>query len=210
MYRQPHFREDRPEELRALIRRHPLGTLVTARGGLDANLVPFTLATGPDGRDRLQAHLPKANDQLAALRAGAEVLLCFRGPESYVTPAWYETKQEHGKVVPTWNYVSVQAWGRPTVIDDPDWIGAQIEALTNQQESVRTEPWAVADAPADFTASLLGMLVGLDIPIDRIEGKWTVSQNQPEANRRGVIDGLRRENPVDPMADLVAERGGIS
>lgn len=210
MYRQPHFREDRPEELRTLIRHYPLGLLITAEGGLDANPVPFTLARGPDGRDLLRAHLPKGNDQVAALRSGAEALVSFRGPEAYVSPGWYATKAEHGKVVPTWNYAVVQAWGRPAIIEDPDWIMAQIEALTTQQEGDRAEPWAVADAPADFTAKLIGVLVGLEIPIDRIEGKWKVSQNQPEANRRSVVEGLRQDHPSDPMATLVAERGGIS
>lgn len=208
MYRQQHFREDRPEELHALIRRHPLGMLITAEGGLDANLIPFTLAQAPDGGELLQAHLPKSSDQVAALRSGTEVLVSFRGPEGYVSPGWYATKAEHGKVVPTWNYVVVQAWGQPLIIDDPDWIMAQIQALTAQQEAGRAEPWAVADAPADFTAKLVGALVGLEIRIERIEGKWKVSQNQPEANRRGVADGLLHQNPA--MAALVAERGGIS
>jgi transcriptional regulator len=208
MYCQTHFREDRPEELRALIRRHPLGTLITAAGGLDANLIPFTLAHGPDGRDLLRAHLPKSSDQVAALRSGAEALVSFRGPEGYVSPGWYATKAEHGKVVPTWNYVLVQAWGQPLIIDDSDWIMAQIQALTAQQEAGRAKPWAVADAPADFTAKLVGTLVGLEIPIERMKGKWKVSQNQPEANRRGVAEGLRQQNPA--LAALVAERGGIS
>lgn len=210
MYRQAHFREDRPKELHALIRRHPLGLLITAEGGLDANPIPFSLAQGPDGGDLLRAHLPRSNDQVAALRSGGETLVSFRGPEAYVSPGWYATKAEHGKVVPTWNYAVVQAWGRPTIIEDAAWIMAQIEALTAQQEGGRAEPWAVSDAPADFTAKLIRTLVGLEIAIDRIEGKWKVSQNQPEANRRGVVTGLRQEAPADPMAALVAERGGIS
>ncbi len=138
------------------------------------------------------------------------MLVAFRGADTYVTPSWYETKKTHGKAVPTWNYVAVHAWGKPEVIDDPDWIMAQIGDLTEQQEAGRAEPWAVGDAPADYTAKLVAALVGIDIPIDRIEGKWKVSQNQPEANRRGVVDGLRREAPTDPMATLVAERGAIS
>jgi transcriptional regulator len=207
LYRQQHFREDRPEVLHALIRRHPLGTLITNEGGLDANHLPFILTAGADGRDRLQAHLPRTHDGIPALRAGGEVLLVFRGAESYITPSWYPSKHEHGRAVPTWNYVVVQAWGRPAIIDDRDWVMAQIAALTAQHEGDRAEPWSIFDALADYTEKMVAALVGVDVVIDRIEGKWKVSQNRSEADRQGVVEGLRCEMPSSPMADLVAERG---
>lgn len=201
MYRPPAFREDRPELLHAAIRAHPLATLVThGPSGLTANLVPFTLVTAGDGPDLLRAHLARANPQLADLRAGGEALVIFQGPQAYVTPSWYPAKREHGKVVPTWNYILVQAHGRPRVIDDAAWLRAQIDALTAQQEADRQDPWAVADAPPDFVAAQLKGIAGVEIAIDRIEGKWKASQNQPAANRAGVAAGLRALDPASPMA----------
>ena len=208
MYRPPAFREDRPELPPAAIRPHPLATLVTCgASGLLANLLQFTLVAGEGGRDILRAHLARANPQLAELRAGAEALVIFQGPQAYVTPSWYPTKRQHGKVVPTWNYVVVQAWGRPLVIDDPDWLLAQIGALTAQQEQGRAEPWSVADAPADYIGGQLKGIAGIEIPVDRIEGKWKASQNQPAGNRAGVAAGLRELDAGSAMAGLVDQQG---
>src|SRR6185437_3048876 len=130
MYQPIAFREERLEVLHALIRAHPLATLITAgKNGLIANLVPFILAdTG--GKGTLHAHIAKANDQVNALKSGDETLVLFHGPEAYITPSWYASKKEHGRVVPTWNYVVVQVRGMPRVIDDAAWIRAQIGALT--------------------------------------------------------------------------------
>ncbi|PTQ12228.1 transcriptional regulator [Sphingomonas oleivorans] len=204
MYRPPVFREDRPDILHAAIRSHPLATLVThGAAGLTANLVPFTLAILQGDRAVLRAHLARANTQLADLRNGAEALVIFQGPQAYITPSWYPTKQEHGKVVPTWNYVVVQAWGRPQVIDDAEWLLAQIGDLTTQQEQRQNAPWSVDDAPTAYIAGQLKGISGLEIPIDRIEGKWKASQNQPAANRAGVISGLRAQDPASPMATLM-------
>lgn len=206
MYTPAAFREDRPEVLRRLIRSHPLATLVTGgANGLIANLVPFVLTTTADG-DVLRAHMAKANDQLASLREGGEALVIFQGPEAYISPAWYPSKQEHGKVVPTWNFVVVQAWGTPVVIDDPAWLRAQIHDLTTLQEGGRDDPWAVADAPADYIDAQVRAIAGLEIPVSRIEGKWKASQNQPQANRHGVVKGLR-ESASDAMADIVESAG---
>jgi transcriptional regulator len=208
MYRPPAFREDRLETLHALIEAHRLATLVTATsGGLDASLIPFTLDKGRGDNGVLRAHMARANDQVAALRQGGEAMVIFQGPEAYITPSWYASKREHGKVVPTWNYVVVQAWGTPRLIDDADWLRVQIEELTRAQEGRRSEPWHVADAPADFVAMQLRAIIGLEIPIARIEGKWKVSQNRPEADRAGVVEGLRAEGGSADMADVVAERG---
>lgn len=205
MYRPPAFREDRPEVLRDAIRSHPLGTLVTAGpAGIVASMVPFIVRTGPDG-DVLCAHLAKGNSQIAELRANAPTSVLFHGPQGYVSPSWYPTKQEHGKVVPTWNYIVVQAWGVPIIRDDADWVRAQIGELTNLAEEGRREPWKIEDAPPDFLSGQLKGIVGLEVPVSRIEGKWKLSQNQPERNRIGVIQGLRYDG-LDRLAAVVAEK----
>jgi transcriptional regulator len=191
MYRPPAFREDRLDILREAIRMHPLATLITSgSSGLIANVVPFSLRTGPDG-DVLCAHLAKANEQIADLSEQTAALIMFQGPQAYMTPSWYPTKQEHGRVVPTWNYVIVQAWGLPRVIDDREWIHDQLTELTAANESKRVEPWSIEDAPKDFIEAQMKGIVGLEIPIDRLEGKWKASQNQPIPNRIGVAQGLK-------------------
>jgi transcriptional regulator len=129
----------------------------------------------------------------------------FQGPQAYVTPSWYPSKQEHGKVVPTWNYVVVQAWGRPRLIEDATWLRAQIDELTATQEGARQHPWAVTDAPAAYIDAQLKGIFGIEIQIERIEGKWKTSQNRPEPDRAGVAEGMLSEGTVD-MASLVARR----
>ncbi len=205
MYLPAVFREERREVLHALIRAHPLATLITAgTGGIIANLVPFILVdTGDKGT--LRAHIAKANDQVKALEAGDETLVVFQGPEAYITPSWYASKKEHGRVVPTWNYVVVQVRGRPRVIDDAAWIRAQIGALTSSQESHRAEPWRVSDAPEAFIESQIKAIIGIEISIVSLEGKWKVSQNRPAADRQGVCAGLRAEGINEEMARLVEE-----
>jgi transcriptional regulator len=184
------FREDRLEVLQALIVAHPLAALVTcSSGGLEANLIPFTLTVN-DKLGVLRAHLAKANSQVAALREGVEALVIFQGAEAYITPSWYVSKQEHGRAVPTWNYAVVHAWGRVHVIEDSDWLLTQIEQLTSSQEEGRPHPWKVSDAPRLFIEGQLNAIVGIEIPIDQLDGKWKVSQNRPEADRQGVVKGL--------------------
>ncbi len=205
MYQPPSFREDRPEVLYQLIRTHPLATLITSgEGGLIANLVPFIFVEGGD-KGMLRAHIAKANDQVDPLKAGVETLVVFHGPQTYITPSWYATKKEDGRVVPTWNYVVVQARGVPRVVDDPDWLRTQIGALTAQQEGPRAQPWKVTDAPEKYVTGLLNAIIGIEIPIRTIEGKWKVSQNRPVADRRSVVEGLRQEGVSDEMASLVQE-----
>ena len=207
MYRPPAFREDRLDVLHALIRAHPLATLVTAGAqGLSANLIPFTIDATRGDKGVLRAHLARANDQIAELGAVDEALVIFQGPETYITPSWYASKAEHGRVVPTWNYAVVQAWGRPVIMDDPAWIRVQIDELTHTQEDPRAKPWHVTDAPADFIVSQVKGIVGLEIPIARIEGKWKASQNRPMADREGVVTGLVSEGQSPDMARIVAER----
>jgi transcriptional regulator len=203
MYRPPSFREDRLEILHALIRAHPLAQLVTAGGqGLMANPLPMLVDPHASANGTLRGHLARANDQVAALREGVQALVIFQGPQAYVSPSWYPGKAEHGKVVPTWNYIAVHAWGTPRVIDDAAWLRRLIEDLTVSQEQDRPMPWAVGDAPEEFIATMVDAIVGIEIPLDRIEGKWKLSQNRSEADRRGVAEGLRAEGN-GAMADLV-------
>ena len=208
MYLPPLFREDRLEVQHEVIRRHPLGLLLTAGpGGLQANAIPFLVKPERSEFGTLQAHLAKANLQWRELEAVEECLVVFQGPDAYVTPSWYATKQESGKVVPTWNYVAVHAWGRPRVIEDVGWLREQIGALTDSQEDHFEEPWSVSDAPEAFIAGQIKGIIGLEIPIARIEGKWKVSQNRPEADRAGVIAGFTAlGEDAREMAALVAER----
>ncbi len=203
MYRPPAFREDRPEVLHAAIRVHPLATLITCGGsGLVANVIPFSLQVN-EGGNVLRAHLARANKQIADLRAGAQALVMFQGPQAYISPSWYPTKHEHGKAVPTWNYVIVQVRGTARIIDDLAWLRDQITDLTDAHERDREQPWSIDDAPADFIAGQMKGIVGLEVPVEQIEGKWKVSQNQPPSNRRGVEQGLRGAGFTD-LADEVA------
>ncbi|MGH6663602.1 MAG: FMN-binding negative transcriptional regulator [Pseudolabrys sp.] len=211
MYQPPAFREDRLEVQHALIRARPLGLLISAGpGGLMANLLPFLVDTGNGAHGTLRVHMARANPQWRELEALEECLIVFQGPQDYVTPSWYATKRETGKVVPTWNYATVHAWGRPRVMSDDVWLRRQIEDLTRSREGLRPAPWAVDDAPADFVAMQMKAIVGIEIPIGRIEGKWKMSQNRPELDRVGVVEGFRMQGEAgEAMAALVAERGGF-
>jgi transcriptional regulator len=209
MYQPAHFREERLEVQHALIRAHPLALLVTqGAAGLEANTIPFLLDPDASPLGTLRAHLARANPQWRSLDREQEALVVFQAADSYITPSWYAAKREHGKVVPTWNYAVVQAWGRPRVIDDREWLARQIRALTGQQEVRRADPWAVDDAPEPFVAAQLKGIVGVEIPIARIEGKWKVSQNRPPEDRAGVAQGLEGEGDSvsRAMARLVRER----
>lgn len=212
MYQPPHFREDDLAVQHALIGAHPLGLLVTfGSAGLEANPIPFVLDASASALGTLKAHLSRANAQWRNFDPEQEALVVFQGPETYITPSWYAAKREHGKVVPTWNYAIVQARGLLKVKDDPDWLRQQITAMTDLQEAPRAEPWAVGDAPASFVAAQLKGIVGVEIEITRIEGKWKVSQNRPEADRLGVSAGLRlsRDDASHRMAELVDARGAL-
>lgn len=211
MYLPPHFRDDHIDVQHALIRAHPLGLLVTdGPHGLMANPVPFVLDAAAPAPGVLRAHLARANPQLAELAAVDDCLVVFQGPDHYISPSWYPTKHDTGKAVPTWNYTAVHAWGRPQVMDDTAWLRTQVEALTQMQESQRSDPWQVADAPADFLAAQLKGIVGVEIVLTRTEGKFKVSQNRPEQDRAGVVRALANGNDAArAMAALVRERGGI-
>lgn len=200
MYVPPAFREDRPQAIHALIEAHPLALLVsTGEDGPTANPVPMLL---DPSADVLRCHLARANGQIGELRAaqaaGREVLAVFQGPQAYISPGWYASKAEHGRVVPTWNYLIVQERGVPRVIDDADWLRGQVGALTDRHEAGLADPWSVGDAPDGFVAAQLRGIVGLELPLTRVTGKWKASQNRPAADRAGVIAGL--EAVGDAMA----------
>ena len=208
MYQPVHFREDRRAVQHELIRAHSLGLLVTGGpGGLQANHVPFLIDDDGSQHGTLRAHLARANPQAAELAAVEECMVVFQGPQTYISPSLYPTKREHGKVVPTWNYITVHAWGRPRVIDDPVWLRRQIEDLTAHKEETSAMPWKVSDAPESFVASQIKGVIGVEIAISRIEGKWKVSQNRPAVDQAGVVAALRSGgDDAKVMAELVAER----
>jgi transcriptional regulator len=191
-----------------LIRAHSLGLLITAGpGGLQANHIPFLVDASGSERGTLRAHLARANPQMRELAAVADCLVVFQGPQHYISPSLYPTKRETGKVVPTWNYITVHVWGRPQVIDDATWLRQQLDDLTVHQESSRPAPWNVSDAPETFVTAQMKSIVGLEIPIARIEGKWKVSQNRPAIDQAGVVAGLRGgSDDAEAMASHVAER----
>ena len=210
MYEPNHFKVEDREQLHAVIRQHPLASLVTVgEGGLIANLVPFVLHADEGESGVLRAHLARPNAQWKAIAAGAETLVIFTGVERYVTPAWYAAKQETGKVVPTWNYVTVQVRGPARTIEDPTWLRAQLESLTQQQEAPRAEPWAVSDAPEPFIVAQARGIVGVEVEIASIVGKFKLSQNRREDDKLGVLNGLSADPATDAqaMASLVKKHG---
>jgi transcriptional regulator len=204
VYVPPHFRVDDVAELHAAIRAFPLATLVTdGPNGLTANHVPMLLDADAGPHGALLAHVARANAQWRDLERGVETLAIFCGPNAYVTPSWYATKRETGAVVPTWNYIAVHAYGRPRTFDDPERLRTLVERLTAHHEAERAEPWAVGDAPPAYIAGQLRGIVGIELRIERLVGKWKLSQNRGEADRDGVADGLAA-SPA-PRARAVAE-----
>lgn len=191
MYLPEHFAETDIAKLHALMRAFPLATLVTqGTGGLEANHLPLHLAADSGSNGTLRGHIARANPLAKSPAVDSEILVIFQGPEGYISPSGYASKAEHGKVVPTWNYIAVHAYGQLRLIDDADWLLAQLTALTAEHESGLAKPWAVGDAPADYIAKMLGAVVGIEIAIDRLIGKWKLSQNQPAANQASLIEAL--------------------
>jgi transcriptional regulator len=208
MYQPQHFREDDPAVQHALIRAHPLGLLVTTgSAGLEANLIPFVLDGAAGDHGTLLGHLARPNPQWRQLDPAMEALVVFQGAEAYITPSWYAVKAETGKVVPTWNYAVVQVHGRVRVTEDAGWLRAQIEALANHQEGARARPWHVSDAPAPYVEAQIRGIVGIEIAVTRIEGKWKASQNRPAQDHPGIVAGLAAEGAA-AMAEMVRRRSG--
>ncbi|TGP22628.1 MULTISPECIES: FMN-binding negative transcriptional regulator [unclassified Mesorhizobium] len=190
MYIPPAFRDDDTESLRATIRAARLATLVTATAeGPRATPLPLFLDDSEGEHGVIYGHVAKANPQWRAPVLG-DGLVIFMGPDAYVTPAWYQAKQETGKVVPTWNYVAVHAYGPIEFFEDADRLLDVVTRLTNLHEGGRAAPWSVSDAPPDFIQSQLKGIVGLRLPITRLEGKRKMSQNRNAADRAGVVSGL--------------------
>ena len=196
MYVPNHFREDRPDVLHEAVRKIGFATLVThdAEGGLEANHLPMLLQEA-DGGHVLRGHVARANPVWKSGDGAA--LAIFLGPHAYVSPSWYPSKAETGKAVPTWNYITVHAKGPIRWIQDADWLRAHVTALSNAHESPRPDPWAVSDAPAGYVDGLLRAIVGFELSIETLEGKYKLSQNRPESDRQGVRDAFTREGRDD-------------
>jgi transcriptional regulator len=203
MYVPSNFAETDVSVMHRLIQSHPLGTVVTMTAdGLDANHIPLLLQADAGPLGTLHGHVSRANALWRDASPAVDALIIFQGPEAYISPSWYPAKQEHGKVVPTWNYVVVHAHGRLRAIDDPVWVRAHVEQLTRTHESHRSVPWQVTDAPANFIEPLVKGIVGLELTMTRLTGKWKVGQNRSTADRDGAAAGLVREGATG-MAALV-------
>lgn len=209
MYVPSHFAESRIDVLHDLIRTHPFGALVVlASDGLDANHIPFEIDPEPAPFGTLRGHVARANPVWRDFSSQVDALVMFQGAHAYISPAWYVTKKEHGKVVPTWNYAVVHAHGPLRVIDDRKWLREFVGKLTDRHEAPRSDPWKVTDAPADFIDTMVAAIVGIEIPIAKLAGKWKVSQNRPAQDRAGVIEGLGHlpSDLATSMAQLVRDK----
>jgi transcriptional regulator len=198
MYLPAHFEETRPEVLRALVAAHPLATwVVQGGGGLLVNHVPFLLdpTRGPHGT--LIGHVARANPVWQQLGPSVAV---FQGPQSYISPSWYPSKRAHGKVVPTWNYAVVHAHGSPRAIESRDELLGIVTRLTQTHEAGHAVPWSVNDAPADYIEQMLKAIVGIELPIERLVGKWKVSQNRGAPDRLGTVAGLQQKADAQSLA----------
>ena len=199
MHIQSQFNESRTSVLRNLILRHPLATFVIHHDELLVNHFPLVVVNAGE-HGVLKGHIPRSNGLWEALGNGLEAVAVFQGPEAYVTPSWYPSKHEHGKAVPTWNYAVVHAHGKAKAVHDANWLLTHLNELTDQQEAPQRLPWKVSDAPSDFTEKLVEQIVGIEMPISSIVGKWKVSQNRTQADQLGVAAGLRSRATSDDLA----------
>lgn len=207
MYLPAAFAQHDPAELQALMHEHPLATLVTlGADGLTADAIPlaFDAVAGPHGT--LRGHVARANP-LWQQADGQPVLAVFHGPQAYVTPSWYPGKAATHKVVPTWNYTVVQARGTLRAVPDAPWLHALVTELTARHEAGRATPWAVSDAPDDYVQQMLRAIIGIEIVVTQLTGKWKISQNRAEPDRLGVADGLQKEAGAQAQAMAALVRG---
>jgi transcriptional regulator len=203
MYVPPLFKEESLPVLHDAIRQSRLATLVTlGTDGMEASHVPMLLDPEPAPFGTLHGHIARSNPQWQRAAADGHALAIFLGPDAYVSPSWYATKQTTGKVVPTWNYVAIHAYGPVRFFDDADRLLALVTKLTETHEGRRAAPWAVTDAPEDYIRGQLKHIIGFEIPMVRLEGKWKMSQNRPAVDRAGVVEGLVREG--GPQESAVA------
>jgi transcriptional regulator len=201
MYLPDHFAEPRIDLLHQLIAEHPLGTLVALTAdGLEANHLPFELDAEPAPFGTLRGHVARANPVWHKFNRGVEALAIFGGAQAYISPSWYPSKDSTREVVPTYNYLTVHGYGVMRIIHDREWLRALVTRLTNRFESGRASPWRVSDAPGAFIDRQLGAIVGIEIPLTKLIGKWKVSQNRPAADRAGVVAGLSAQNDMDSSA----------
>jgi len=197
MYRPTAFAEERTEELHRIMRDHPLGTIVTHTDkGLDANHIPFELDATRGVHGTLQGHIARANSLWRDVVDGADVLVIFRGPQGYISPNWYPSKRETHRHVPTWNYEVVHAHGRLRIVDDEKFVRAVVARLTRRHEADQAEPWKMGDAPADYLDQMLGMIVGIEVEITRLEGKRKLGQNREARDLAGAVNALQDRGQV--------------
>ena len=205
MYIPAHFAESEIEPLLGLMQAHPLATLVaTVDGRMIANHVPLMHVPAADGAGVLRGHVARANPVWQEIGTGAPALAIFQDADAYVSPALYPSKASTGKVVPTWNYSVVHVHGRLRAIDDVQWLEQLVTQLTNLHESRRVDPWAVSDAPAAYIDALLRAIVGIELTVEHMEGKFKLSQNRPQSDRAGIVSGLAGSQ--EPGAAAVAAR----
>jgi transcriptional regulator len=204
MYQPAAFRENDLDLQLALVRANPLGMLIShGEQGLVADPIPFLIDVA-DEKITLRAHVSRANGHWKLLQTASECLVVFQGAQGYVSPGWYESKRQHGKVVPTWDYMVLQMWGVPTVIDDAHWLRNQLQGLTALNEARQPEPWQIDDAPENFITAQMKGIIGIEIAVTRREGKWKLSQNRSAEDVAGVIAGLRAgEDSQQRLADEV-------
>jgi transcriptional regulator len=210
MYVRPEFEESRLEVLHELIGRRPFASFVTfADSQIVVDHLPFRLDTSAGGFGVLKGHVARANPLWRQLSDGADSLVVFHGPHAYITPSWYPSKHAHGKAVPTWNYVVVHARGRARAVEDRDWLLDLVTRLTDEQEAGRADPWRVSDAPQDYIERMLGAIVGVEMPIANLVGKWKVSQNRSVNDRLGAAAGLQfqADPELQAMAELIGSIG---
>jgi transcriptional regulator len=213
MYVPKHYEESDISVLHALIRSQPLGTWVTFDDGeLLANHIPFLVDSARGKHGTLIGHVARANPVWQTFSKTVNSVVAFQGPQTYITPSWYPSKHAHGKAVPTWNYAVVHAYGMPRAIENRDWLFQHVNQLTDVHEADQAVPWKVADAPQEFTDKMLQAIVGIEIPIDRLAGKWKVSQNRSQPDRLGVVAGLsaREDAQSREMASLVGQHVSIA
>ena len=201
MYVPAHFDEQRIEALHRLIQERPLGTLVTLTGdGLNANHIPFEIDAEPAPFGALRGHVARANPVWRDFSSAVEALVIFHGAQTYISPSWYPTKQATGEVVPTYNYLVTHGYGQMKIIHEREWLRALVTRLTNRFEAERAVPWHVTDAPPAFIDKQLGAIVGIEIALTKLIGKWKVSQNRPATDRDGVVKGLNERDDADSLA----------
>lgn len=204
MYVPKHHEESDIAVLHALVRAHPLGAwVIQSEGELVVNHIPFFLDPTRGEHGTLVGHVARANPAWQSFSTTSNSIVIFQGPESYITPSWYPSKHEHGKAVPTWNYAVVHAHGIPEVIRDRERLFDLLVQLTDEHEAGQALPWKVSDAPQEFTERLMEAIVGIEIPIARLVGKWKVHQHRPEADKLGVVAGLLSRG--DARSNAVAE-----